>query len=246
MTSSLVSRCLAKSKQTAGGLLRKMPSRCPLCQMAARGGHLCAGCEADIFDARQRRSLCRACGAELSISALCGNCVRGAAIDALACAIDYQFTGQLLIQMYKEGGQLALANLLGDLMVRAAKPLFDELKPDAWVPIPASAARLGHTGFSPAQQLARVVASLTATPCRLEWLAQVRDGSPQKTLGRFERLNAVKGRFVANAAVAGLCIGLVDDVVTTSSTVAEAARTLKAAGAKRVIVLAAARTPLSA
>lgn len=242
----LVSCCLAWPKKTIGGLLRQMPSRCPLCQMASRGGLLCAGCEADTFAARQRRSLCRTCGADLSISGLCGNCAQGSTIDALACAIDYQFNGQLLIQMYKEGRQLALANLLGDLMVRAARPLFNQLRPDVWVPIPASAARLAHTGFSPAQQLARVVAASTTTPCRLDWLAQVRDGPPQKTLGRIERLYAVKDRFAANPAVAGLCIGLVDDVVTTSSTVAEAARTLKAAGAKQVVVLAAARTPLSA
>lgn len=212
--------------------------------MAARGGLLCAGCEAETFGVRQRRSLCRTCGADLPSSGSCGACAHGIELETLICAIDYQFTGQLLIQMYKEGKQLALANLLGDLMVRAAKPLINDLRPDAWVPIPASAARLQHTGFSPAQQLARVVARSTATPCQLDWLIQIRDSKPQKTLSRLDRLQAVKGRFAANTAVAGRCIGVIDDVVTTSSTVAEAARTLKAVGARRVVVLAAARTPL--
>lgn len=162
----------------------------------------------------------------------------------MACAIDYQFPGQLLIQMYKESKQMALARLLGGLMVHVAQPLLARFQPDAWVPIPASAARLAHTGYSPAQQLAQAVAKSTGAPCRLDWLTQIRLSQPQKTLNRAERERAVRGRYRADRAVAGLCIGVVDDVVTTTSTVSEAARVLRAMGAKQVVVLAAARTPL--
>lgn len=243
MTLSIFSCWLTRPLQRVDGLLARLPSRCPLCQMAAHGGHLCAGCEADTFGARQSRSLCRTCGAELAPERSCQICCAGTPLDAVCCAIDYQFTGQLLIQKYKEGKQLALARLLGGLMVRAASPLLHQFQPDAWVPIPASVARLSHTGFSPAQQLARVVAKSTHVPCKLDWLSQVRETSPQKSLSRIERQQAVRGRFKADTAVAGRCVGLVDDVVTTMSTVSEAARVLRAAGAAQVIVLAAARTP---
>ncbi|UOD50640.1 ComF family protein [Orrella daihaiensis] len=232
MKSSFVSR-----------LLRRLPSRCPLCQMAAHGGLLCAGCEADTFGARQRRSLCRTCGVCATQSGLCSNCEHGSVLDAVVCAIDYQFSGQLLIQLYKEGKQLTLARLLSDLMVRAAQPLLQTYQLDAWVPIPASAARLKHTGFSPAQQLARLVASATNIPCRLDWLTQRHDGPAQKTLNRRERSLSVRGRYVAHPAVAGRPIGVIDDVVTTTSTAVEVARVAKAAGARQVVVLAAARTP---
>lgn len=210
--------------------------------MAAYGGLLCAGCEADTFGARQKRSLCLKCGADVLSLESCV-CAQPNELDAVVCAIDYQFTGQLLIQMYKEGKQLALASLLGDMMVRAAQPVVDRFQPDAWVPIPASKARLLRTGYSPAQQLARAVAKATSTPSRLDWLRLIRDGVPQKTLNRFERARSVRGQFGANRAVSGRCIGLIDDVVTTTSTAAEAARTLKAAGASQVFLLAAARTP---
>ena len=247
MMSSIFSCWIASPSKGLGRLIERLPSRCPLCQMAAVGGQLCTGCEADTFVARQSRALCRTCGADLvgdkPMGKRCQACHNGTAFDALCCAIDYEFAGQLLIQMYKEGKQLALARVLGGLMVRAAQPLFKEFEPDVWVPIPASAARLAHTGFSPAQQLARVVARGTGAPCRLDWLTQVRLSLPQKTLNRIERERAVKGRYRADCAVAGLCIGLVDDVVTTTSTVSEAARVLRAAGAAQVMVLAAARTP---
>lgn len=222
------------------------PSRCPLCQMAARGGRLCAGCEVDTFGARRARRLCSTCAADLPADGHCGACANGTPVAALVCAVDYQFPGQLLIQLYKEGKQLALARVLADLMVRAANPLLGRHCPDLWVPIPASRARLTRNGFSPAEQLASAVAALTAVPCRLNALVQVRDVgdlSPQKSLNRVQRTIAVKGRFKASPMVRGLKVGVIDDVVTTASTAIEAAHALKAAGATEVIVLAAARTP---
>jgi ComF family protein len=225
------------------GALERLPSRCPLCQMAARGGLLCDGCDGDTFQARQCRALCATCALDLPAAGPCPVCRPDPELAALVCAFDYAFAGQALINMYKEGRQLALARLLGEQMVRAIEPVLNLHHLDAWVPIPASHARLSRNGFSPAQQLARVVAAHTAIPSRLDWLKQIRDGIPQKTLSRRQRAIAAQGRFEADLAVSGRSIGIVDDVVTTASTVVAAAKALKAAGATRVIVLAAARTP---
>jgi len=237
---------LAYSRRWCNEALARLPSRCPLCQMQALGGLLCAGCDADTYGARQRRAICLTCALDLSGNNQCSRCRLGeqeSHISALVCAFDYRFTGKSLIQMYKEGKQLALARLLGDLMVRAAQPVLQTRPPDAWVPVPASVARLGRNGFSPSQQLAQAVASKTGIACRLDWLRQVRENTPQKTLSLAQREHAVKNRFVANLAVSGCTVGLIDDVVTTASTVIEAARVLKTAGASQVIVLASARTP---
>lgn len=225
-------------------LLDRIPSRCPLCQLSARGGHMCSGCTADFFSARQARCLCLKCGCNTELGQrTCAACqLAPTSIDALICAVDYDFGGKSLIQMYKQHKQLALANLLGALMVQAYDRWRRYYRVAAWVPIPASNARLTRNGYSPAQQLARVVAKRTNTPWRLDWLTQTREHPPQKTLKRSERIEAVQGRFVASPAVRGVCVGLVDDVVTTTSTVRAAADALKAAGAQPVVVLAAART----
>ena len=246
MKVSFVSSPLRSCSRLLQALIKQFPSRCPLCQMRGLGGLLCAGCEADTFAVRQARALCATCAADLPDHGKCDVCTSDTPLNALVCAMDYQFPGQLLIQLYKEGNQLALARVLADSMVRAAGPLLDEQPPDIWVPIPASLARLQRNGFSPAAQLARAVAGLTGVPCRLDGLVQVRASAPQKTLNRAERALAVKGRLKAGSIVRGLRVGVIDDVVTTTSTVTEAARVLKAAGAREVIVLAAARTPLRA
>jgi len=226
-------------------LPERLPSACPLCRLAARGGHLCEGCEADFFTARQHRALCDRCASDLPEDSSCSVCRSNDhwPLQAVASAMDYELGGQMLIRRYKELGQLALARLLARLMAAAAAPMLQTHQPIAWVPVPASEQRLNRTGFSPAQQLASLVARQTGLPCRLDWLTQFEPVAAQKTLSRMARQAAVQGRFVAMGVPVGCTVGLVDDVMTTGSTLQAAAVALKAAGANRVIAVVAARTP---
>ena len=73
-------------------------------------------------------------------------------------------------------------------------------------------------------------------------LRRTRATAPQVGLARHERAGNLSGAFAADhRVVAGRVVILLDDVVTTGSTAAEAARTLLAAGAISVQVWAAAR-----
>ena len=63
-----------------------------------------------------------------------------------------------------------------------------------------------------------------------------------RTLGGFVSRKPLKP-VSTQSVLQGLSIGLVDDVMTTGATLAEATRCLKAAGASEVIALVAARTP---
>lgn len=246
MTASLLFNQFNRAKQWLTTWPDRMPSKCPLCAMTSAGGHLCMGCEADFFWGRQRRPICGRCGSELQPhppSAPCTNCSSEWSVDAMACALDYSFGGQLLVARYKERGQLSLARPLARLMVRAAQPLLRAYQPMAWVPMAASGRRLNRSGFSPAQQLATLVAKQTAMPCRLEYLLQTDPVVPQKALGRDERRQAVRGRFLATGLPIGCVVGLIDDVVTTGYTIDAAAKALKQAGAAKVVAVVAARTP---
>ena len=236
--------CRAKRWLTA--LPDKLSTPCPLCLMSSVGGHLCDGCEADFFRQRQERSTCDRCASDKIKTESCKRCLPNGAIDAMACALDYAFAGQLLMTRYKQLGQLALARLFARLMVKAAQPMLQRHHPIAWVPIPASRQRLLQTGFSPAQQLARLVAQQTDIPYHLDCLSQHDPLTPQKRLGRTARQRAVDGRFFAHELPVGCTVGIVDDVVTTGSTVDAAARALKEAGASQVVVIIAARTPFGA
>jgi len=112
------------------------------------------------------------------------------------------------------------------------------------VPVPLHPRRLAARGFNPAAVLARTVARELGLPWSPRALARLRDTPSQTGLGRGARRRNVAGAFRATEPVAGRVI-LVDDVVTTGATAAAAARALRRAGARAVVLVTAARTPLA-
>src|SRR5690606_11650177 len=111
------------------------------------------------------------------------------------------------------------------------------------VPIPGSGASLRRRGFNPAAELAAGLGGCLQLPVRRAVLRRLREGQRQAFSGRLARRVATQGLFDCAALAPGTAVGLVDDVMTTGSTVNAAARALLQAGATEVTVLVAARTP---
>ena len=221
---------------------------CPLCEMSSRGGLLCVGCEEDWYAQRQRRALCLRCAGERTLANTrytcdtCHTCHSQPPPHAFACAaLDYGFPVRLMMTDFKQGGRLAIARPLAHLMFKASQNVIEAPRPDAYVPVPASVQRLQRHGFSPPQQLAWHLGRFSGIAVRTQWLQWLRPTPLQKTLSRAERQVALSHALRASPAVSGQWIGVVDDVMTTGSTLSEAARALLAAGARGVTVIAAMR-----
>jgi len=114
--------------------------------------------------------------------------------------------------------------------------------PECVVAVPLHARRLRSRGFNPAGLLARAVAATVGERPRSRLLERTRDTPSQTQLGRRERRRNVRGAFRC-LDEPPRTVWLVDDVVTTGATLYEAARTLRRAGARRVVAVCAARTP---
>lgn len=186
--------------------------------------------------------------AGLAPAVRCARCLRQPpAYSRLVAAIEYSYPGDMLIQRFKEGARLDYAGLFARLLWsrlqtrprggRAKAPL------SALVPIPSSQSALKRRGFNPASELARELARLSGYPLRQEWLIRMREACTQKTLDARARRESVEGLYACPNAVPDVWVGLVDDVVTTGSTMHIAARALLTAGAAGVVGLAAAHTP---
>ena len=110
------------------------------------------------------------------------------------------------------------------------------------MPVPLARARLLMRRFNQAAILAREVARVSGLRYEPMVLERTRATTSQIGLSRGERQRNVAGAFAVPKrraeAVQGRRVLLIDDVVTTGSTVAACARALSRAGAAQVDVLA--------
>ncbi len=109
------------------------------------------------------------------------------------------------------------------------------------VPIPTARVRVRLRGVDGAAYVARILARELGQCSRV--MLGTRSQRMQHQLKRRERLAGTRRLYLhSNAALAGLSVVLVDDVVTTGATLREAAMVLRTAGARVDGALALART----
>jgi ComF family protein len=206
---------------------------CFLCRGASRG-LLCEPCRAEL--PLLAAELCPRCALPTPAGAVCGRCLaEPPAYDATIAVLAYDFPADALVHALKFGGELALAPFMAGLL----RPRIPASGVDRVVPVPLSSARLRRRGYNQAAEIARHIApgKLDVDLCTrpLEAPAQVE-------LPWDERRRNVRGAFRCRRALGGASVAVVDDVMTTGATLDELARTLKRAGAARVVNWVVART----
>ena len=114
------------------------------------------------------------------------------------------------------------------------------------MPAPIFKNKQKQRGFNHAEVLAQELAVHFKIPLSNNNLIKIKKTLPQMALNRKQRQENLKGAFFVKnpEAVQGKTIFLIDDVITTTSTMEEAAKVLKQAGAKNVWGIALAREPL--
>ena len=164
---------------------------------------------------------------------------------ATIAALVYAFPVDRLIQRIKYGGNIALAHWAGSTLAAAVLSRLDRRaaadRPQQIVALPLSAPRQRERGFNQAGEIAARVAAATALPVAAP-LERIPGGSPQAALPWAERRGNVRGAFAVRGGVRGARLALVDDVMTTGATLAEASRALVGAGAAHVECWVVART----
>jgi len=211
---------------------------CVCCGGNGEADGFCAGCRADLpwLEAAQ----CAQCAHPLSAAGLCGRCLADPPrFDRVYAACRYAPPLDGLIQRAKYGGRLHLLRSLAALLAHRAPA-----EADLIVPMPLSAARLRERGFNQALQLAQLAASSMNIKARIDTAAciKVRDTAPQSRLPWQQRRRNIRGAFVTLADLRGRHVLVVDDVLTTGTTMSELAGSLKKAGAASVSGWVVART----
>ncbi|MDF3886154.1 ComF family protein [Cupriavidus basilensis] len=228
-----------------------LPAACALCG-TVQDETVCAGCAAELLAPLPR---CRCCARPLGRAAgpgnapICSQCrYEPPPFDATLALGDYASPQDGTVLALKFGGVLPLADWLASELAsrwQAASATCGLTPPDVLAPIPLSPRRLAERGFNQSWEIARPLARRLGVRAAPTLLARLRDTPAQATLDLAARQANLQDAFGLGPGhdVAGLHVGLVDDVMTSGATLGEAARVLKAHGATRVTLLVALRTP---
>jgi ComF family protein len=158
-------------------------------------------------------------------------------------AVRYDEVARTLVHAFKYGDRLDLAPTMGRWMARAGHELLAEA--DMIVPVPLHWRRRWARRFNQSAALAKIVADISGVPVNHAVLKRTKATPQQVGLSRSERTLNVQGAFKVpsdgKAAVTHRRILLMDDVLTSGSTVDACARALLRAGARNVDVLVFAR-----
>ena len=195
------------------------------------------------------RPRCPGCGLRLAMGLpRCAACEQDPpAHGAVRVAVDYAHPWDRVVMQLKFGARPEWGAGLALLMAQCLDGTPRERLPTRVVPVPLSPERLSLRGYNQAWEVARPLARRLGLPARADVLMRPVHLAGQAEQDRAARLQRLRGVFQVSpngrAWLAGQRVALVDDVLTTGATAAEAARTLMAAGAAEVEVWALAKTP---
>jgi ComF family protein len=221
----------------AASFPRLLPTSCAVCGLAP--GPLCAACEDDYFPAERPR--CAVCAIALhGPDPVCGRCLASPPHFHRTTALgDYAPPVDGMVTALKFGARLDLAAFFGGLLARRLAGDADARV----LAVPLAFERMSERGFNQSLQIARAFARASGRPLAGEVVQRVRHTPPQQSLALDARRRSIRGAFAARGRLDGASLIVVDDVMTSGSTMDELARVLVAAGAMHVHALVVARTP---
>lgn len=224
------------------------PPLCAVCRVPVRDSHrLCAACWAGISFLDDGG--CARCGFpfefDAGAGAQCAACqAHPPAYDQARSVMRYDPASRDAILAFKRADRLDLAPLFSRWLGQSGREFLAQA--DVIVPVPLHWTRLWARRYNQSAILAQRLARNFGIPCETNVLRRVRATRSQGEMPSAKaRRRNVRGAFQISPAgtstIKARTVLLLDDVFTTGSTVNACARSLKGAGASRVVVLTLAR-----
>lgn len=221
------------------------PPKCVLCGKVVENERF-AVCEACLSKLTYNNRACRICGTPLDTvfgDLICTTCrqKRRSFTHAYVPFVYKDDVRDSILGMKfrgKRGRAITFASFIFLKMQKEEAP-----RPDLITYVPMHFIRLGRRGYNQAHLLAKALGEMLGIPV-LATLRKTKHTTPQSKLRGKDRLRALHGVYVAkkDTDVTGKQILLIDDVITTGTTLHACARELKKAGAAEIRIATVAAT----
>ena len=229
-----------------------LPQRCALCRCICETGycqncssllpwieHACIQCGSHLFAPGMRST--RLPAHSSTNNTVCGQCqLTRPSFSNSIIPFHYKPPISTHIQNLKYSGQLYLSSALGRIISARILQSGAQL-PDIIMPIPLHWKRIFHRGFNQSSEISRVIGNQLGIPVSTKHLSRRANTLSQTGLNIQMRRKNTRKAFEVIKPCKGLSIALVDDVVTTGSTVRAASKILIKSGASRIDIWAAAK-----
>ena len=216
---------------------------CLLCDAALddpeNDSGFCPVCHADL---PRFKHACPRCGNALPFATTqaCGHCLaQHPAYDRVQAAFAYANPIRQLIARFKFARRLELGPMLANALLERLHENASQI--EAILPVPLHQQRLRRRGYNQAVELARPLARALGLPMLLDAVVRHKATLEQSSLTGRQRRSNLKGAFRLEMPLAYRRLAIVDDVMTTGSTVHELATLLKNHGVEYIEVWCAAR-----
>lgn len=207
-------------------------------EMAGQGGGgFCPACKEQVFALAEELGQCTRCGT-FTRSSVCPNCWdwEKQLLSRVTAVAPYQGFYRELIMSLKSQGREEVAEILGKLMAEKAWTMGILSQVQVVMPVPLHPSREMERGYNQSRWLAVQVARRGGIPLNDTALVRVSHDSKQSVLGRRARIENMAGAFRCReeSKIKGKSVLLVDDIITTGSTLLSCAIALRNSGAGAV------------
>lgn len=236
-------------QQIRNSIASMLPCSCVLC--GATGATLiCISCQHQFFNNTTSRCIqCAIPLTEMAKNLRCGDCLSAPPnFDHTVVVCNYAAPADQLILAYKFGHRLPIATLFSNMLRDAILKEHQQFLCDVLCPVPLGRKRLTERGYNQSLEIAKPLAHHLGVPIHSQLLRRIRETAQQSSLHPDDRHKNVRNAFTIDSPaielIRGKHIGVVDDVMTTGTTLNEIAALLKRFGAVKVSNYVFARTPL--
>ena len=198
---------------------------------------------------------CQICGKDADI--LCEDCLKKGdyyfyqsfklpSIDDADSPLIYRDFVRQAMHRYKFNGRRSYADWFAKFTAECIQSKLDIWKPDFITYVPLSFGRWFKRGFNQSELVAKIISKKLDLPLEKTLVKRAFIKKQSSINDENKRAENVKNAFKIrkNAHVENKRILLIDDVITTGSTVVSCSKVLRSAGAQKIFVVSMTKTPI--